>query len=566
MSTPKVKPKKRREHFFLYTALIVILMLPLLFGVNKLFYEAATDAFGKLFPETEEEVVGAEPEVLPQPVNPEAIAPGQTAINQIVSAPVLGITPQVDNMGTPNSSFSWAACQTTLNPAPFYASSAYFPDTGITVVVSGLGAGQGVKGLDTLKTSVQGCSNTSLNGNFLNGFIVNAHSTGANVYTATWRVGDVIVFASGYDVNVVKNFATTYDGIATLTLRPVCVNFDESVNDAKRSPYYDQAAYTGWTRNRDVHLDINTTDALNPTLLSDTQDLSFTGLPQGNFSSHFQVPVNGHSASLLTFSKVRIPVKPEAPLGTAPTELPVEVPLPGSQPVAPTTPNTVVGIPERVFDEVGPGCGWAFSGQSAPPYDDTVEKQRVDQLVGEAQGTLQAAFATYLQERTGYVNNYVTWANSVLAYQTYAGQVNDVGNVWNDITTKRQAYREKLDQYLALKKAWDEFPGLQTAAQEQYLGELEQCRVNNIPVPTPSATPSPTPSPTPSESPSATPSPSSSASPSPTPTPTPEPTPEPVDCETVVVRPAILDQERPSEPIAPAKPNVPLPASWTDVP
>jgi hypothetical protein len=54
------------------------------------------------------------------------------------------------------------------------------------------------------------------------------------------------------------------------------------------------------------------------------------------------------------------------------------------------------------------------------------------------------------------------------------------------------------------------------------------------------------------------------ASTSSAPSPSPSPTPAPLVCPPV--KPSIISQEIPSIPSPPMKPNVPLPASWTDVP
>jgi hypothetical protein len=200
-----------------------------------------------------------------------------------------------------------------------------------------------------------------------------------------------------------------------------------------------------------------------------------------------------------------------APVGWSPTPLPsVSVPERPADPVWPDTlPAVQVGsplppsilapaptlslVPSRLADPVGPGCGWAFTGQTGPAYDAGVEAVNAQGRVVQAREELSAAQQAWQTNVVQYwqqVGDYTTQADS---YTGYAVAVRKVAVAWDRISAERTAYADAVTRYNEAAAAREQFLLEQAAAQTDYDDAVAVCLAAF-----PSATPAPSGSPSPS--------------------------------------------------------------------
>lgn len=483
--------------------------------------------------------------------------------------------------GTPEAPFSWVCPLDTGNTAPSVANMRNFAagkENWVTMVVHAYPAGQGTAVEQRIEESVRACADRDGDGRRTSisapvpateGFEGSFYAGGQRYYAAVWNQSDVLMSVTGTDLGQVRQAALEYNDYLMSVLAPVCVSLELPVSDSTRSPYVDANAYTGWQRGREVTLNPDA-PGLAPGYLPKDQPVSGRSVPRGNVPPSMAVaPDAAVPGAPLDVAVVTLPKQPLEPF--TPASLPAAVEHPGAAPQAPPVPATSTTVPERVRDEDGPGCGWDFTGQKAPVYDDTAEKQRADGLAAEAHAKLVAERIAYQNARSVYLVAYADYAYRVQKYNEYAGQVAAVAAAWDDLNQKRAVYRAALDAYYRDLDNYENFFDRKAQAQVDYEAALQRCvdqdkrreqyekdletwekameewearQRERTP-----ATPGPTPMPTPTAN---------------------DPAPvKPVFEETETcppTRPAILDQREPVQPTPPAKPDVPLPSSWTDVP
>jgi hypothetical protein len=204
-------------------------------------------------------------------------------------------------------------------------------------------------------------------------------------------------------------------------------------------------------------------------------------------------------------------------------------------------------VPSRAEDPTGPGCGWAFTGMLAPPYDAALEAELARQRVEQAEGLLLAAQAQWQESLIGYWALVPAYEEQAALFTAYAAEVAEVAAAWDLISAQRAAYDEAVVAYNDAVVARDAFLAEQAAARAAYEAALAVCGASSPP-PTPTPTPDPT----------------STDPVDPTATPTPTPTPSttatsPSGCPPPV--PAILLQAPPPLPPLPTPPPDPRPTA-----
>lgn len=551
--------KVRREHpaawVFLFLGVASLLFSGIAYGAFSLSDGFADGVVEKL------EASAEKPTETPPPVQQVALtlSPAATFFDQMKAfAPEGYPLPSAQMEGTASSPLDWT-CGISVSPTAALGVELDLQN-GATAVVQAFGAGQSAVALDSYKRSVANCARRDGSGGISSRSSAIDGTQGFVAYTVTndvrrtanvWVRGDVIITVSSPDINVTNDLAAKYDGAVLNALTATtCAAVDVTPEDSTRSPYYDLNTYTGWQRGREVVLG-DAVPTLTPGTLSTTTEVVGSGDRLGMLAPGAAKP---SETPIVAPKPVSLPKAPEAPI--EPAGLPAAVPLPGAAPAAPAAAPLSTVIPERVRDEVGPGCGWAWTGQAPPVYDDSVEKQRADAEQVTAQENLRAGYAAYLSGRAGYLDAYMSYASAVTSYSQYVEQVNAVAAQWDYINTERAKYRRALDNYYAAIAAREKFFVDRQAAQGAYDALVQQCAAQDatrgtvVPEPTPAPTPTPVPTP----------------APTPTVEPTAPPEPEEPKLQCPPSRPGILDQKEPAEPTPPAKPDVPLPASWTDIP
>jgi hypothetical protein len=208
--------------------------------------------------------------------------------------------------------------------------------------------------------------------------------------------------------------------------------------------------------------------------------------------------------------------------------------------VFPVPAPTVSVVPSRADDPVGPGCGWAFTGQVKPPFDQVEQAAVANALAVQAQQELTGAQALWQSDVVSYWQQVPVYEQQAAAFLAYAAAVQRVADSWDSITRQRDDYAAAVAAYDAAVQVRNDFLDQQAVAQAAYDDELVRC----------SAVPSSTPAPTDTSLP--TPTPTGTATPGPTDTGLP-------GCPPVV--PPILLQTPPPLPPLPTPPPDPRPPS-----
>jgi hypothetical protein len=396
------------------------------------------------------------------------------------------------------------------------------PGRQVVVTVSAYSAGAGPVALKGWNDVISGCS----------GAVVSTSTTatpGAEALVAGlaaadsrpavavlfWRRGDIVasVTTVGASPAGLAEAAARVDGALLAPMGGRCVTISSALSDAGRSPWVAASvqggAFTGLTTAVPVQV---------------------TPLP-------LPTPPAGVSAVPSTFVPTPVPSVsyPERP---ADPVWPAELPTPLATPVTPVRPSpapAVTTYPSRLDDTVGPGCGWAFTGQVKPPFNEGQEALL-------AQSRAQQALADLAQGQQDWQAATLDYWEAVPLYQTqaqvfaaYAKTVQQVALAWDAISKQRSDYDLALAAYNAAVEARSQFFLDLAAAQAAYDAATAACQAQ----PSDSASPSDTPSPSAA-------SPSSSASPTATPT-----CPPPI--------PQILTETPPPVPLVPTPPPDPRP-------
>ncbi len=332
---------------------------------------------------------------------------------------------------------------------------------------------------------------------------------GASGATAIfWRRGDVVavIAVPAADAPGMPVLAAQVDPALVTALTGVCANQASTVADAVRSPWVVRDQFIGLT------LPVRVTVAPSP-----------TPVPPAGVTP---APVSWSPAPLPSISHPQRPADPVWPAD-----------LPTGEPASPVPPTvllpapTLSVVPSRIDDPAGPGCGWSFTGQLAPPFDARNEAAIAQGRVVQATEDLAAAQQAWQTSVVAYWQAVADYSAQATAYTAYAASVRDVARAWDRISALRTAYADAVTAYNAAVAAREQFLLDQAAAQTAYDDAVAVCQAVS-----PSATP--------------TGSPTSTASPAGTPA-TPE-CPPPV--------PPILGQLPPPVPPLPTPPPDPRPS------
>lgn len=599
---------------------ISVLMIAVL-AVNALAFEGIKAVFPQAsitgdFPEEEKE------KALPiREINTNTKIPAQQAIDSIMKyepSSVEGWRGGKPNDGTPASIYSWVcgALEGKNIPHPVVANSKSYTEGNrsnfTTIIAYAYGAGEGATAVKKLKEQASSCkgagglsSSTTPVKDSENGFSAYYSSGGKKrVNVNMWAVGDVVLSVSSTSFSSLINTTQEVNRYARGLLSPICLVFDTTEKDLKRNPYVDAENYTGWEKGREVLLNRNIA-GLNPGIVNlETPVVGRSyalGAIPGKYDVGLLTEVPGKT---LEWNKVDIP---DAPLAPYPDILPDAVDEPLNKPKELSVPEVETVVSERVRDDDGPGCGWSFTGQASPQYDDEAEKKAADEREQKAQTAMQTEQKEFYNLIADYVEKYEAYALSVKAYKDYVEEVDEVREKWDEINRKRDDYRRKLDAYYQAIDDRKNFLERQKDAREKYEDDLEICETyndemddyeealekdrarydrerdewreekmkeqeernrgnqNNNPDgdelddgATAEPSPTPTPVPTdPGEPPADEVKPVGEDLTKPS-------LPDGVSCP--VNRPVILDQAPPAYPSVPKKPDVALPDAWTDIP
>jgi hypothetical protein len=456
--------------------------------------------------------------------------PAQEAVQQTVQGPIPGWVPASGVTWSSGTPFDEVCERPEGLDATVSASRVYSADgRQVILTVAAYGAGQGPVALAGWSEALAACD----------GPVGRTVSTGPGTDAVTawirptsgrsgaavlfWRRGDVVasVALAGSDPNGLAERAAAADPVLLAALNGRCADLASGLADAARSPWVDRGAFTGLT----VPVPVAVPPVADPT-------------PPPEIAP---VPAGWSPAPL---PSVSFPTRPAEPVW--PQDLPVPVGSPAA-PASPTPAPVSTVVPSRAEDPTGPGCGWAFTGMLAPPYDAALEAELARQRVEQAEGLLLAAQAQWQESLIGYWALVPAYEEQAALFTAYAAEVAEVAAAWDLISAQRAAYDDAVVAYNDAVVARDAFLAEQAAARAAYEAALAVCGATSPP-----PTPTPTPDPTSTDP----------VDPTATPTPTPSTTAtatSPNGCPPPV--PAILLQAPPPLPPLPTPPPDPRPTT-----
>lgn len=262
-----------------------------------------------------------------------------------------------------------SGCTSTVPPSQMTRSVTLGSSTlNVVTTVDVYGAGLGALALANMQSSVTACTGDyvqSSSPNGLDGFIaLGPDVAGSQVTEVTWRRGDVLLSLYAFTTNYQSALSSTLALASAIDtqLAPLmsssCANENAPVSAARRNPT--QSNYVPFATHQVV--------TPPPSVTRPNQNLLYAALP------------------------------------TVPT------PTPGSITSAPTAPSvptvalsTTVTVPES--DTVGPGCGWAFTGQVPPPPPATPASLTIAAAITQLESTWTAWPSTvtaYLEAKATY--------------------------------------------------------------------------------------------------------------------------------------------------------------------
>ena len=370
-----------------------------------------------------------------------------------------------------STAFDQACSANTASAGPAIAGQRVFVVDGhaVTVAVRAYGAGQGMPAMRALLSRVRDCAQGGANVGAapapnlgvaaIAGWAQPAGSPD-RVSTLLWRRGDVVASVSvAGRPNSLPALVLDLDPVLLTRLTPVCANVHPVIIDSVRSPYGDRNSFQGWQVPQPVQV----------------TSLGTPPPPPGVFP----VPLDHTSTPLPSIS---IPVEP------APPVWPLALPTMVLSPLAPTPPGpepTATTIPVPTQDPVGPGCGWAFTGQIAPPFDAASAQVAGAAAIEGAQAQLVATQQAWDQAVLEFWSSQGSYDSTATSYVAYAAAVRTVAKAWGKITTDRDDYARALADYTTALASQADFLARRAAAQAVYDAAVATCAGLITPTPTP---------------------------------------------------------------------------------
>lgn len=353
--------------------------------------------------------------------------------------------------------------------------------------------------------------------------------------------GDTIISVLTKDDNLKSVLIPWFSGsVVTDALKNTqCLSTAETVDDAKRSFYYDGNSYTGLIKNETVSESVTFIEPSSPQY---AEDNSYDA------SKIFKDP---------TIQTVSAPLSP-LPSGMSAT-LPSAPSLPSFS-AQPSKPAVSKVISYQAADLSGPGCGWSWSGQTVPKFNTKLLDSNRSTLIKNAKQEISNNANAYNQQIVDWSQSVTYAMDFSTQWDAYTNSTNTVYASWKTLNDARNSLKPQWDAYIALWKTWSTWDSKRSEAANQYAKDLQTCVTDA----TSDSTSTPSDSPSASSSPSA----SDSASPSATATPSPSTSSDDAatiqkNCEGKVAKPDILTQTKPSKPSRPTIPDgVTIPDSW----
>lgn len=377
---------------------------------------------------------------------------------------------------------------------------------GYSAAIQVYGAGQARVQYENLKKSITSC--------FPNAKITDESVDYDKGRLMTYGDSIVSIIASG-DLKTKLVDTLQKKTIDNLTITN-CVALNESVDDAKRSFYYDRNSFVGYMKTETVKQAVTLLEPSAPQILTGSSSMSQA------MSTVYKDP------------KAQAVATPQDPLPSGmTTSLPTAPSIPSINEI-PSKPATEKTITYQVADLDGPGCGWKWSGQAVPKFQEQTLEKSHKVLVSNAKTEIKNNAQQYNQQVIDWSKQTALALAFTTKWDDYTNKTNTIYASWNDLNNKRNELRPLWYSYITSLKQWASWDQRRSNATNQWSNDIQNCITdeNTNDANNPS-------SPTRSD--------------------------DEIKayCENKVTKPSILSETRPNRPTKPTIPDgVTLPNSW----
>lgn len=378
---------------------------------------------------------------------------------------------------------------------------------GYSVAIQVYGAGQARTQYENLKSSLTSC-------------YPSAKSTNESVdydkgYLMTYGDTIVSIMADG-DTKTKLVDSIRQKTIDNLTSTG-CVALTETVDDAKRSFYYDRNSFVGYMKTETVKQDVKLLDPSVPQILSAGKD-----------------DMSSVMSTIYKDPKAQAVAMPQSPLPNGMvTTLPTAPGIPSISSI-PTKPATEKTITYQAADPDGPGCGWRWSGQVVPKFQEKTLEKSHSVLVSNAKTEIKNNAQQYNQQVIDWSRQTVLALSFTTKWDEYTSKTNAIYASWNDLNTKRDALKPQWYAYIEDLENWATWDQKRSNASNKWSNDIQNC-VTSETQQNDQSTDGNTKSDAEIRS----------------------------DCEQKTAKPAILSETKPNRPTKPTIPdNVTIPSGW----
>lgn len=375
--------------------------------------------------------------------------PGKTFLGDLLSEVPDGITADkwtVSEDGK-NDTAVKTLPSTCTQIAPSTAQLAYktAKTDGATIVVMAYGAGQAHLQFDKYAAQLSECYQDAKTSNTM------IDSRGGFILTR----GDAIVSVISDDQGKLDSLKTWYvKKLDEKLAASACASLDETSNDASRSFYYDENSYTGTTKSEKVSVADTVLTASAPQILTDNSM---------SMSKAFVDPKS---------QNVKVPLDP-LPAGME-SSLPVSPVMPtiSSQPALPAVEKTVT---YQIADKTGPGCGWAWSGQKTPKFDEDTLAANRKTIVANAKTELKNNILDYNKSIIDWSKQTALAMSFESSWDDYVNKTNTIYASWNDLNSKRDSIKDAWYSYVDAAEKYATWDDTVKQAQSDWEDSVKQC-------------------------------------------------------------------------------------------
>jgi hypothetical protein len=289
--------------------------------------------------------------------------------------------------------------------------------TGVTVQLWAYGAGQGAAALESLEEALSDCGRvrvTSPEGPGVERVLATSRAGDGTAWLVVRR-GDVLAAVGASDLSgaaptgVTQEVAGRVDARLAERMAGLCAVQDATLADAARSPY-GSLPYEPFAREVPVTAPEIPLEPLSPPV-----DPPSVSRPSPRAFPELAPYLGGRDPE----NPDALPPRGSAPVLVDPDDIRPPSPLVRRRPVEPERPvqprEVIARLPEP--DRVGPGCGWHFTGQQPPAFDETALAAAAQRALDEARMELAAATARWQEEESEFLADYAQYQRDVATYR-----------------------------------------------------------------------------------------------------------------------------------------------------